>query len=147
MKEKEPKNLEECLELLMQNSDKKSLNEWSETDEDSATAGIHHGLGTSIRNNWNLWNPDSELHKYFNTIGIAHADDMSGIIFDSLHRKINKKEINLEEQVTRYWKHWFIMDSAGAREVLPPNIEGVDEKYLKLYEEFKEEVNDGDKEE
>jgi len=143
MTAKKPKNLDECLEMLLADSDVIILIEWSESDEDTATAEVHHGLGTSIRNKWNLWNPESELSKYFKKIGISHPDDMSGIIFTSLHRKLNDKDIGLEGQVKYYWKHWL---KYNGQEVLPPSIEGVNKEYLELYEEFIKETGNGNKE-
>ena len=72
----------------------------------------HHGFGTNIRNSWKLWwqkNWDEEKPKivqYFNDLDIYHADDMSGIIMDSFHRKTTGKEIDLEGQIEKHKKHW-----------------------------------------
>ncbi len=57
---------------------------------------------------------------------------MSGIIFTSLHRKVNDKDIKLEEQVKKYWNHWKKYDKS----FLPYSIEGVSEKYLEIYDNF-----------
>ena len=48
----------------------------------------------------------SDLSKYFNNMGIFHADDMSGIILTSLYRKIVGKDRNLDEQVKWYREYW-----------------------------------------
>ena len=48
----------------------------------------------------------SRLSKYFNSIGVYHPDDMTGIIFDSYYRKLNGKEINSDEQVKYYQDYW-----------------------------------------
>ena len=94
-----PINLNECLDQLEKIVNK---NEFLKND----TIIFHHTLGMSIRNNWELWNETSEIHKWFKSIGIWHADDMSGIIFDSLKRKLMGEDIRLEEQVESYKNHW-----------------------------------------
>ena len=55
-------------------------------------------FGMWIRNNWQLWN-GSRLSKYFNSLGIYNADDMSSIILDSYKRHLQMKEINLNQQI------------------------------------------------
>lgn len=62
-------------------------------------ADYHHTMGGSIRNEWGLWDENSDLHKWFNSIGIYHPDDMSGIILDTTHRILNKKKVDLKDQV------------------------------------------------
>lgn len=53
----------------------------------------------NFRNKYIRSPKDSSLVKYFNSLGVYHEDDMSGIIFKSLHRKLNGKKINIEQQV------------------------------------------------
>ncbi|MBZ0187214.1 MAG: hypothetical protein K8F91_13285 [Candidatus Obscuribacterales bacterium] len=65
----------------------------------------HRGFGTWIRNNWGLRGGE-RLAKWFNTIGIRHPDDMSGIIFDSYWSKLNGKPDNLDEKVAHYKAYW-----------------------------------------
>lgn len=67
---------------------------------------LHHGLGTSIRNKWGLWE-DSVLAKWFkNTCGIEHADDMSGIILHSLYKDLNDDNWEVDEQIQKYKNYW-----------------------------------------
>jgi len=68
---------------------------------------FHHSAGRQIRNEWKLWDKESNLHKEFNAIGIFHADDMSEIIFDTAHRIINGKTVDLVGQVKYYQSYWF----------------------------------------
>ena len=65
----------------------------------------HFGFGMWMRNNWGLWK-GSRLSKYFNSIGVYHPDDMTGIIFDSYHRQLTGHEIKLNEQVKYYQNYW-----------------------------------------
>jgi len=104
-----PKNLDEAIDDLINLAKKEDLEAFRDCIEDSATTQLHHGFGTTIRNNWGLWQ-ENALTKYFNSIGVFHADDMSGIIFTSLHRKLNGKDIDVEGQIKLYKYHW---DSMG----------------------------------
>ena len=81
------------------------LEKFKSINEDD-TCIYHFGTGRQIRNNWNLWDEMSRLHLFFKSIGIFHADDMSGIILLSLHRVLNKKPVNLKEQINFYKKYW-----------------------------------------
>jgi len=73
--------------------------------EDEFSGRYHRGLGTWMRNNWGLWK-GSELSKHFNSIGVYHPDDMTGIIFYSYHRQLMGHEIKLNEQVKYYQDYW-----------------------------------------
>lgn len=113
MEEKEeiypiPSNLNECFsaldEMFKESEEDKAW--FLSQSEDEAVGAFHHGLGRWIRNNWGLWTKNSELYNLFNDMGLWHADDMSGVILTSYHRKINNKEINLKEQIQHYIDYW-----------------------------------------
>ncbi len=105
--EKNPNNLDECIEFIVSSMTEKDL-QWAKGCKDKwdFIALLHHGYGTSLRNNWGLWDKESILHKYFRNIGIWHADDMSGIILTSVYRKIKGQEIDLEGQIKFYQEYW-----------------------------------------
>lgn len=67
---------------------------------------FHHTLGEEIRNMWSMWEKDTLLVNSFKSIGITHADDMSGIILTSAHRKLKNKKIDLQKQVSYYQNYW-----------------------------------------
>lgn len=109
MENKDCVDLDTTIEWLLGNSDKATLKEWSDENEESATVTVHHTVGRGLRNELGLWSVDeerTEIVKYFNSIGIYHGDDMSGIILSSFHRSLNKKDIKLDEQVARYRNYW-----------------------------------------
>ena len=107
MTRKIPKNLEECLEQLdIANKNNKELIHWLKLPDKEASGIVHFSSGMWMRNNWGLWDIKSPLNKYFNSIGISHADDMSGIISASFHRRMNGKPILLEQQVKFYQDFW-----------------------------------------
>jgi len=74
-------------------------------EEDEYVGQVHFSQGMWIRNNWHLWK-GGELAKYFNSIGIVHPDDMSGIIFSCFYRELNGLPWNVDEQVTYYQNYW-----------------------------------------
>ena len=105
----ETRNLDECVDWVKcymcsgENGDDE-LKEWLKLDEDDAMM-IHHGFGTIIRNILKLWDGGPAV-QWFNKQGIYHADDMSAIIFASLHRKENGVEIELNKQIKVYRDYW-----------------------------------------
>ena len=110
MEPKIPENLEECFEFLKKHTPYGDLEEFKNTPENRAVAMCHHGTGTWLRNQWGLWRKESVLAKYFNALGIYHADDMSGIILKSLHRHLNNRRIKLDKQIKHYRDYWSKVD-------------------------------------
>lgn len=103
-----PKSLNECFDVLnaiFQESEE-DKNWFKSSNEEDALISLHHKLGMWIRNEWGLWNKDSEMYRYFNKIGLWHADDMSNVILTSYHRFINGKELALKEQINHYLAYW-----------------------------------------
>lgn len=109
----ETRNLDECMDWVKSHmcsgSDgEDSFNYWLSSSEDDALM-LHHGYGMFIRNTLKLWH-DGNAVPWFNEQGIYHADDMSSIIFISLHRRENGKNINLDEQIKHYRDYWESVD-------------------------------------
>jgi hypothetical protein len=66
---------------------------------------FHMTLGLTLRNRWGLW-AGSRLAQYFNSVGIYHPDDMSGIILTSLWRRLHGRPIDLARQVREAQAYW-----------------------------------------
>jgi len=94
------------LESIMADSEQKDSDDFKNSSEFDCVALTHHGLGRWLRNNWGLWKKESALYKYFNKMGLWHADDMSSLIIRSYHRHINDKKINLKLQINKTIKYW-----------------------------------------
>lgn len=84
---------------------------------DKFMAYAHHGAGQFIRNNWYLWwyegheaatwpKTQPPLNKYFNELGITHADDMSSIIISCAYRQIHSQSFEIEKLVDRFKAYW-----------------------------------------
>jgi len=98
-------NLNSCIEWVHEKAEETAFYHWLKQPEDDFVVRIHHGFGTWVRNTLGLWE-DGPPVKYFNDLGIYHADDMSSIIFTSLWRKYHDVDINLDDQVRKYRDHW-----------------------------------------
>lgn len=75
-------------------------------EEKQAVGRIHLETGMAIRNSWGFWRGDTEIAKYFHNLGINHPDDMSGIVLTSMHRRLNNKDLALQEQIDYYKAYW-----------------------------------------
>jgi len=111
---KETRNLNECMEWVKGYMSSGPDGEdyfvkWMRYDETTALVSCHHGFGTFIRNTFELWSKGPAV-KWFNDRGIYHADDMSAIIFTSLHRRENKKYTMVNKQIKHYRAHWELHD-------------------------------------
>lgn len=105
-----PTNLEEAIDYLIKHlqSTEGAIDEskyWASLKEEDAVNGVHFTAGMNLRNKLELWH-ENDLTKWFNSIGIVHPDDMSGIIFTSTYRRLNKKYIELDKQIKVYQNHW-----------------------------------------
>ncbi len=100
-----PKDLEDCFNQINSFWSDSIKLKVKQLTEEEFTGRVHHGFGTWMRNNWQLW-AGSRLSKYFNEKGIQHPDDMSGIILDSYHRTLNNKPLKLDEQIVYYINYW-----------------------------------------
>lgn len=97
-----PTTLDEAIEFLIKEN---QGNPNISGDENEFLCEQHHLTGQYLRNEWGLW-MGSPLQTWFKEKGIHHADDMSSIILTSFHRKVNNKEIKLDEQIKKHRKFW-----------------------------------------
>ncbi len=98
-----PKDLDEAIKILTNEHNIKFAKD--DLDEDNFKCALHHGFGTSIRNNWGLWE-GSDLQRWFKERGIHHPDDMSSIILTSVYREIMDEPRRLDEQIKLHRDFW-----------------------------------------
>jgi hypothetical protein len=69
------------------------------------------GTGEVIKAILGFWLTDTRptLVVFFNDLGIYHADDMCEIIMRSYHRRENKGNIALDQQIKVIRDHWDIV--------------------------------------
>lgn len=100
-----PKNIGECI-VQLDTCTNHRIKEWIIcVTEDEYTSFLHHGFGTYLRNTWGLWG-GSDLVLYFNSLGIFHPDDMSGLILECFHQYINTGKYSIDEKIERYKAYW-----------------------------------------
>lgn len=92
-----------ALNLLLNAEEKKMFYELSEKE---FIAKTHHTLGRHIRNVWKLWDEKSKMYKWFKSIEIWHADDMSGMILTTYYRITHGLPINIKKQIKDYKDYW-----------------------------------------
>lgn len=97
-----PTNLEDILDYLDKSVSKEDKAEFLK----SKLGSFHNSIGRAMRNDWGLWDQNSEISQWFLSIGIWHADDMSGIILDSFRRRLIGLDIELNYQVENYKFYW-----------------------------------------
>lgn len=105
--ERQPANLSECFDVLEEILNDSEDKEWFESSsEEEILNSTHHALGEWIRDNWSLWDKNASLYQHFYKMGLWHPDDISTFILRSYHRFVNKKELELSNQITRYIEYW-----------------------------------------
>jgi len=104
-----PNDLDECIIHLKNKIPSEDLKAFGDLPERRAGGIAHHGLEQHLRNTWGLWT-GSSLKSWFEERGIWHADDMSDIILDSLHRDLNGEPIRFEEQIESYRQYWMLSE-------------------------------------
>lgn len=100
------KPIDNAISKIEQSLSEKELQQFSKTEEREVIIDSHFGFGMKFRNEILKNKKDSTLLKYFHSKGIYHLDDMSSIVFKSLHRKLNHKNIDLEHQIKEKIEYW-----------------------------------------
>lgn len=119
-----PIDLDDCLKQLDNMFADSTKTKIKNMTEDEFIGGYHHGFGTWLRNNWGLWK-GSSLSQYFESLGVYHPDDMTGIIFNSFHRKLTGNDIKLSDQIKYYQDYW---EKAKQKDIQRKNTEFVEYK-------------------
>lgn len=67
----------------------------------------HWGLGRWIRNEFGLWEK-KELFDNLKELGLLHPKDMSQVIIESYHAKINEADdtYDIDDEVIKYNEYW-----------------------------------------
>ena len=82
------------------------LDSFRKLPESKAVARMHFGYGLTLRNTvLGGENRDKVLVNYFNSREVTNRDDMSAILLKCLHRKLNGKDVKLDEIITEKTKY------------------------------------------
>jgi hypothetical protein len=98
-----PTTLEEALKVLKEAMTPLEITETKKLE----SSELHFSLGMYLRNQWSLWDTKSKLNTWFyDTYGINHADDVSGIILECLLNDFNGKPRRDKILAKRFIAHW-----------------------------------------
>lgn len=99
-----PITLDECMDALSQVLSKEDNADLIASSENDLIR-YHFGLGTWIRNNWNLW-AGGPLLEHMKSLGFMHPDDMSQTIIEEYWARKNNKPSKIQEKVKKYGQYW-----------------------------------------
>lgn len=105
-----PKTINEAIDVavdMLQSAEK--INPNSVIGDKNFNINVHHTFGQSLRNNWKLWNQESELHIEFLKRGIFHPDDMSSIIIQTAQYRLQGKENEeqfIDDLIKSFQSYW-----------------------------------------
>ena len=86
-----PSTVEKAVDLIVDALAEEDINYIKQHSSES----IHLTIGQYIRNSWSLWYQDTPLKRdAVHTYKIAHADDISGLIFEWVWHKVLEKEFD-----------------------------------------------------
>ncbi len=122
-----PPNLDAAIEYLKTSWTGAELDAFRKEPEALAVAHQHYASGAWIRDTWLPAGGSSPLRAHFDSLGVTHTDDMSTIILSSLHRSLNRKELQVGRQVEQAKTYWKEIDECDA--ALKSKAQAVYEKY------------------
>ncbi|MBX7204572.1 MAG: hypothetical protein K1X81_04060 [Bacteroidia bacterium] len=100
-----PRNISESI-IQLDSCTNDTIKKWIKcVTEVEYISALHFSFGMHLRNNWGLW-AESDLSKYFNSLGIYHPDDMSSIILKCFHQFVNTGTYSFKEKVNYYKEYW-----------------------------------------
>ena len=91
------------------------LKEFAKKPESEAVSSVYFGYVMNFRNEILGNSKDSSLIRYFNEQEIYSLEDISGLVFTSLHRKLNGKPIDMAEQLKPLHKYWKELEDCERR--------------------------------
>lgn len=102
---RKPNNLEEAMECFKEILSTEEQVEFTHMKEDEV-GHQHMGFGMWLRNNWGLWDENSEMCKHMKSLGFIHADDMSHTLMVEFWRRMNGLPSKLAEEIQYYKEYW-----------------------------------------
>ena len=88
-----PKDIEDAHRRILDLSPASSIKKFLAEEEKEVCAKLHFGIGRWMIINWNFYD-GSRISHYLKTKGLSHPDDMAQYLLRTLHRKMNKKELD-----------------------------------------------------
>ncbi len=120
-----PRTLEEAVEQILGQMTEADKEAFAAEPEGSPGARYHHGVGTAIRNEWQLWDRENPtpLVKWFRANGLWHADDFSAIIFKAVWSALNRQRFDIAKERAYYEDFWRRSGLGFDGEQIPGHVE------------------------
>ena len=93
-----PKDVADAFGQLNRLTTQSSKQKFRNAPEEIAVKRLHFSLGRWIIHNWGFYG-GSRLSHYIKGLGITHPDQQAKLIIRSYHRYLNKKPLEMEQQV------------------------------------------------
>lgn len=93
-----PEDMGDAFLQLNKLIDESSKAKFKEASEEEAVHKLHFSLGRWIIYNWQFYD-GSRLSHSLKQLKIHHPDDMARVLIRSYHRYLNKKPLDIKEQV------------------------------------------------
>jgi len=95
-----PKDLTDAFVQLNRLIDKEGQAAFKTMGEADAVRKLHFSFGRWMIYNWGFYE-GSRFSHYLKGLGIFNPDDMSRFVMLSYHRNLNRKPLNVKEQITQ----------------------------------------------
>ncbi len=93
-----PEDMGEAFLQLDKLIDSSSKAKFKAAQEEEAVRKLHFSFGRWMIYNWQFYD-GSRLSHSLKQLGIHHPDDMANVLIRTYHRYLNKKPLNIKEQV------------------------------------------------
>lgn len=93
-----PKDIADSFGALNSLTAQSSRQAFKNAPEEVAVKKLHFSLGRWIIHNWGFYG-GSRLSQHIKELGVTHPDDQAKLIILSYHRYLNKKPLQVKEQV------------------------------------------------
>lgn len=93
-----PEDMGDAFLQLNKLIDASSKSKFKAAEEEAAVRKLHFSLGRWIIYNWQFYD-GSRLSHSLKQLNIHHPDDMARVLIRSYHRYLNKRPLNIKEQV------------------------------------------------
>jgi len=93
-----PKDFADAFSEFNRLIEEDSRKKFKEVSEKEAVKKLHFSFGRWIIYNWQFYE-GSRFSHYLRQLGVYHPDDMARVVIRSYHRYLNKKDIDIKEQV------------------------------------------------
>lgn len=112
-----PKDLFDAFKELDKLMDEEAREQFMAFADEEVDKQTHGTLGLWIKLKWSLID-GSRLSYYFTKMGVPHYEYMVGIIIQSYHRNLHKRDLKIKEQVEHFRKLWNEKQKKEAEELL-----------------------------